>query len=388
MGHSVGEYAALVAAGSLRVGDAARALALRGRSMQAAAAARSTVGGGELCMQALLMARKPNGPDAAAVLLASCEAASEETGLVAAVAAVSSPAQIVLSGHSSALELAVTKAKEAMPNVIRKSVRLPVSAPFHSPIMRPAAEALFALLRPRRKRTDEERKADEAAIDAKFTSNDPVVDKMLRDEAKRIKRAEEEETASSSEKSDRQKESESESGPTVRLRPLQRPLVSNVSAVPETDPARIVQLLIDGVTQPVRWEQSVYNAVAHLQGRPLDGGAQEPASAAASASAAAGQQAEHEQRQREKQLSHDILKGNVAPVLEPVFLELGPGNTLSTLVKQCFPPATAAAGAGAGPARGGAAEGAVSSPRTTVHASSLGTLPEVLQYLREIEKYR
>jgi [acyl-carrier-protein] S-malonyltransferase len=128
-GHSLGEYSALVAAGSLRFADAVRLVHQRGRLMQQA------VPVGQGAMAALL------GIDAAQVAEIVDEAAGDE---VCAVANYNSLQQTVIAGHLHAVERAVTLATE---RGARRSVLLPVSAPFHSPLMAPARAALEPLLR-------------------------------------------------------------------------------------------------------------------------------------------------------------------------------------------------------------------------------------------------
>jgi [acyl-carrier-protein] S-malonyltransferase len=123
-GHSLGEYAALCAAGAFTLADTARLLRLRGLAMQAAV----PVGEGAMC--ALLGADIDK-----AITLA--EAAAE--GEVCQVANDNDPGQVVLSGHKGAIERAVTMAKD---HGIKRGVILPVSAPFHCSLMKPAAEAM------------------------------------------------------------------------------------------------------------------------------------------------------------------------------------------------------------------------------------------------------
>ncbi len=127
-GHSLGEYSALCAAGSLSVADAARLLRIRGAAMQAAV----PVGVG--AMAALL------GLDFAAAAEVAAEAAQGE---VCQAANDNDPAQVVVSGHKGAVERAVeiAKAKGA-----KRAVMLPVSAPFHCALMQPAAEAMAEAL--------------------------------------------------------------------------------------------------------------------------------------------------------------------------------------------------------------------------------------------------
>lgn len=123
-GHSLGEYSALAAAGSLGVDDAARLLRLRGAAMQEAVPA------GEGAMAALL------GLDIAAAEEVAAEAADGE---VCAVANDNAPGQAVVSGSRAAVERAIAIAKE---RGAKRSVLLPVSAPFHCALMAPAAEAM------------------------------------------------------------------------------------------------------------------------------------------------------------------------------------------------------------------------------------------------------
>jgi [acyl-carrier-protein] S-malonyltransferase len=127
-GHSLGEYSALAAAGSIEVGDAARLLRLRGRAMQTA------VPVGEGAMAALI------GLELAAV--EEVAAAASVTG-VCDVANDNAPGQVVISGSRAAVELAVELAKA---RGARRSVLLPVSAPFHCRLLAPAAAAVGAAL--------------------------------------------------------------------------------------------------------------------------------------------------------------------------------------------------------------------------------------------------
>jgi [acyl-carrier-protein] S-malonyltransferase len=127
-GHSLGEYSALAAAGSLAIADAARLLRLRGQAMQAA------VPVGEGAMAAVL------GLDLADVEAVAAEAS--EAG-VCEVGNDNAPGQAVLSGARAAVERAVEIAKE---RGARRSMMLPVSAPFHCRLMAPAAGALRAAL--------------------------------------------------------------------------------------------------------------------------------------------------------------------------------------------------------------------------------------------------
>lgn len=131
-GHSLGEYSALCAAGSLSLADTARLLRIRGQAMQEAV----PVGIG--AMAALL------GLDFEAATAVAAEAAQGE---VCQAANDNDPAQVVVSGHKGAVERAVeiAKAKGA-----KRALLLPVSAPFHCVLMQPAAarmaEALAAVV--------------------------------------------------------------------------------------------------------------------------------------------------------------------------------------------------------------------------------------------------
>jgi [acyl-carrier-protein] S-malonyltransferase len=123
-GHSLGEYSALVVSGALRLADAVRVVRRRGELMQAAV----PVGTG--AMAAIM------GVGADVVEQVCADAAKGE---VVDIANVNSEQQIVIAGHRTAVERAVALAKERGG---RKSVLLPVSAPFHCALMAPAAEGL------------------------------------------------------------------------------------------------------------------------------------------------------------------------------------------------------------------------------------------------------
>ena len=127
-GHSLGEYSALAAAGALQLGDAARLLKLRGQSMQKAV----PVGVG--AMAALL-----------GIELGPAEEACKEAaqGEVVAVANDNGGGQVVVSGHKDAVERAIEAAKA---RGCKRGMLLPVSAPFHCPLMQPAADAMKAAL--------------------------------------------------------------------------------------------------------------------------------------------------------------------------------------------------------------------------------------------------
>ena len=124
-GHSLGEYSALAAAGTLELGDAARLLRLRGQAMQAAV---------------------PVGVGAMAALLGLDVADAEEVAAAASgpeeicqLANDNSPGQMVVSGHKAAVERAVALAAE---RGAKRSVMLPVSAPFHCALLAPAADRM------------------------------------------------------------------------------------------------------------------------------------------------------------------------------------------------------------------------------------------------------
>ena len=127
-GHSLGEYSALAAAGSFALADAARLLQLRGRSMQKAV----PVGVG--AMAALL------GLDLEQAQAVAAEAAQGE---VCDAANDNAPGQVVVSGHRTAVERALKIAAE---KGARRSIMLPVSAPFHCALMAPAAEVMAEAL--------------------------------------------------------------------------------------------------------------------------------------------------------------------------------------------------------------------------------------------------
>ena len=172
-GHSLGEYSALAAAGALSLADTARLLKLRGQAMQKAV----PVGVGAMAallgldldqVEALL-------PDAAQGEICAC--ANDNGG-----------GQVVVSGHRGAVERVVELAKERHG---KRGIMLPVSAPFHCPLMQPAADAMAEALA------------------------------------------------------------------NVNLAPPVVPVVANVTAAPESDPATIRRLLVEQVTAMVRWRETV-----------------------------------------------------------------------------------------------------------------------------------
>src|SRR5438876_3318782 len=127
-GHSVGEYSALAAAGALSLADAVRLVRIRGGAMQQAV----PVGVG--AMAALLGVEF----DAAAAIAA--EAAQDQ---VVQAANDNGGGQVVVSGHKAAVERAVEIAKA---KGVRRAMMLPVSGPFHSALMQPAADVMAAAL--------------------------------------------------------------------------------------------------------------------------------------------------------------------------------------------------------------------------------------------------
>jgi [acyl-carrier-protein] S-malonyltransferase len=134
-GHSLGEYTALCAAGAIDLATTARLLKLRGLAMQAA------VPVGQGGMAALL------GAD---LRIAQMIAEAAAQGEVCTVANDNDPTQVVISGSKAAIDRAIALAKD---HGAKRAIALPVSAPFHCPLMQPAADAMAAAL-------------DEARIDA------------------------------------------------------------------------------------------------------------------------------------------------------------------------------------------------------------------------------
>jgi [acyl-carrier-protein] S-malonyltransferase len=172
-GHSLGEYSAICAAGSLAVADAARLVKIRGRAMQEAVPVN------EGAMAALL------GLDLEAVREVA-EAAAQ--GEICVPANDNAPGQIVVSGHRAAVERAIELAKE---KGARRCLLLPVSAPFHSALMAPAADVMAEALA------------------------------------------------------------------EITLLPPRLPIVANVIAEAVNTPESLRHLLVEQVTAPVRWRESV-----------------------------------------------------------------------------------------------------------------------------------
>ncbi|HZS38505.1 MAG TPA: ACP S-malonyltransferase [Polyangia bacterium] len=180
-GHSLGEYSALVYAGVLGFADAVRLVHLRGKFMQEA------VPEGVGAMAAIV------GLDASTVR-DTCREASPDATDACQPANLNGGGQVVIAGHKAAVERAMALAKQKGAKLVKA---LPVSAPFHSALMAPAAE-------------------------------------KLRAEFERVK-----------------------------LNMFKIPVVSNVTAEPNSDHARVKELLYAQVTGSVRWEESV-QAMAKL----------------------------------------------------------------------------------------------------------------------------
>ena len=125
-GHSLGEYTALTAAGSLTLADAVKVVRARGRFMQEAV---------------------PKGTGAMAAVIgldddkieAVCAQVSNDSGLTIEAVNYNAPGQLVIAGHAEAVEVSLPMLKEAG---AKRALSLPVSAPFHCALMKPAAERL------------------------------------------------------------------------------------------------------------------------------------------------------------------------------------------------------------------------------------------------------
>ncbi|HEX4709180.1 ACP S-malonyltransferase [Phenylobacterium sp.] len=128
-GHSLGEYSALAAAGAISVADTARLLKLRGQAMQRA------VPVGEGAMASLI------GPKSDVALAEAAAAAGSAVG-VCVVANDNNQGNVVISGAKAAVDLAIEKAKE----LGARAILLNVSAPFHCPLMQPAADEMAEAL--------------------------------------------------------------------------------------------------------------------------------------------------------------------------------------------------------------------------------------------------
>lgn len=128
-GHSLGEYAALAAAGAISLADTARLLKLRGQAMQRA------VPVGQGAMASLI------GPKTDVALAEAAAAAGAQVG-VCVVANDNNNGNVVISGDRAGVDRAIEKAKE----LGARAIPLNVSAPFHCPLMRPAADEMAAAL--------------------------------------------------------------------------------------------------------------------------------------------------------------------------------------------------------------------------------------------------
>ncbi len=173
-GHSLGEWSALVAAGSLQLADAVKLTHLRGKFMQEAV----PVGQGAMAAIMGLDLEKTR---------ALCEQASRD-GEPVEPANLNGGGQIVISGHTNAVDRVIAEAKPAGAKLAKK---LTVSAPFHCSLMKPAAQQLAEALQ------------------------------------------------------------------GVHISKPSVPVIANVTSEPTTDPARIKDLLVQQVTAPVRWEESI-----------------------------------------------------------------------------------------------------------------------------------
>jgi [acyl-carrier-protein] S-malonyltransferase len=127
-GHSLGEYSALAAAGAISVADAARLLRIRGRAMQKAV----PVGAGAMAALIGIELEEARAIAADAARAGVCAAANDNGG-----------GQVVLSGAKAAVECAVELAKA---RGVKRAMMLPVSAPFHCPLMQPAADVMAEAL--------------------------------------------------------------------------------------------------------------------------------------------------------------------------------------------------------------------------------------------------
>ena len=304
-GHSVGEYAALAAAGSLSVGDGTRLLRTRGRTCAAAAAAYTDATGDAVRMSALTLGSAGGEDGLDSLVLPSIRRACEEAVArlggassggrtpppVAAIAAVNSPTQVVLSGSAAAVDAASASLRggEAAAGaggaaaaggtpLVRRVTNLAVSAPFHSPIMAPAAAAVGRLLG-----CDGGARAHSGAVEAGGAQADATAAAALPREAE-------------------------EAAGSVRLAPPLAPLVAGVSAAALEAPAALGEALTAGITAPVLWLRAMRAAAA------LAGGA------------------EGSRRGEAAPLDSEGKDGGV------LFLELGAGGTLTALLRQCLPP--------------------------------------------------
>jgi [acyl-carrier-protein] S-malonyltransferase len=187
-GHSLGEYSALVAAGALDFEDAVRTVRARGRFMQEA------VPGGKGAMAAVIGCPPEDVEQV-------CSAVAVETGRVVAPANFNSSVQTVIAGEAAAVRLACERAADVG---AKRTVELPVSAPFHCALMAPAAEKL----------------AGELA--------------------------------------------------GIAFRRATPPVITNVEAQPNADPARMPALLEEQVTAPVRFVEMIQSLSKQGVGRVIE----------------------------------------------------------------------------------------------------------------------
>ncbi len=129
-GHSLGEFSALVCAGSLPFTDAVRLVRARGAAMQTAV----PVGEGAM---AAIIGLEDEAIDGA------CRTAAGDSGQVVAAVNYNSPGQVVIAGHTAAVDAAIDLCKKAG---AKRAMPLPVSAPFHTELMRPAGDRLQEVL--------------------------------------------------------------------------------------------------------------------------------------------------------------------------------------------------------------------------------------------------
>jgi [acyl-carrier-protein] S-malonyltransferase len=176
-GHSLGEFSALVCAGTLTFAEAVRIVRQRGVFMQKAV----PVGVGAM---AAIMGIKDGAIDGI------CAQAAQ--GEVVSPANFNSPGQVVIAGHATAVDRAIALAKAAG---AKRALPLPVSAPFHCSLMKPAGDRLAEVLS------------------------------------------------------------------EIRFAPMQFPVVTNVEALPNADASSVMALLVQQVSAPVRWHESVAKMV-------------------------------------------------------------------------------------------------------------------------------
>ncbi|MBN2360967.1 MAG: ACP S-malonyltransferase [Deltaproteobacteria bacterium] len=181
LGHSLGEYSALVAAGALTLSDAVRAVHRRGTFMQEA------VPEGQGAMAAII------GLEASQVREVCQRVSRPDQQQLVAAANFNGPDQTVISGHRAAVDAALAALKQAG---AKRALPLPVSAPFHCELMQPVAPRLREVLE------------------------------------------------------------------QIAIADLRLPLISNVEAEPNRDRGRVVELLIQQVTRPVRFTESVQRLAA------------------------------------------------------------------------------------------------------------------------------